>query len=116
MGYSIRTDCLGSDMNASQLDRVIEIYVKTPQQNTFGEITYVDSLLAQVSAQVLPINGKETFLAAQVVPEPVLRILIRYRSDVDTTAKVHYESKVYDIAHVSEIGRRDGLQLLVKLP
>lgn len=103
-------------MNSAKLDRRISIYQPIKTQNSYGEITYADSLLAVVYAQVVPIGGRETFFAAQLVPEATFKIVIRYRSDIDTTCKVEFESKRYDIAYLAEIGRREGLELLVKFP
>jgi SPP1 family predicted phage head-tail adaptor len=103
-------------MDAAKLDRRIGIYTRVPTQNSYGEMTYVDSLLATVSAQVVPIGGKETFMASQVVPQAQFKIVIRYRADISVLNKVMFESKMYDVAYVMEIGRREGLELLVVTP
>lgn len=103
-------------MNAAKLDRRIQLYQSIQTQNSWGETIYVDSLVDTLYAKVLPVGGRETFFAAQMVPEAVFRITIRYRSDLDTTYKIGFDSKMYDIAYVAEIGRREGLDLLVKFP
>ncbi len=103
-------------MNSAKLDRRVSIYRPVKTQTSYGEITYADSLLGVVYAQVVPIGGRETFMASQMVPEAKFKILIRYRSDLDTTHKVEFAGQLYDIAYLAEIGRRDGLELWVKLP
>jgi SPP1 family predicted phage head-tail adaptor len=103
-------------MNAAKLDRRISIYRPIKTQNSYGEITYADSLLAVVYAQVVPIGGRETFMASQIVPEAKFKIVIRYRSDLLTSDKIVFDGTAYDIAHIAEIGRREGLEVLVKFP
>ena len=103
-------------MNSAKLDRRVSIYRPVKTQTSYGEITYADSLLGVVYAQVVPIGGRETFMASQMVPEAKFKILIRYRSDLDTTHKLEYDSQMFDIAYIAEIGRKEGLELWVKLP
>ena len=55
-------------------------------------------------------------MASQIVPEAKFKIVIRYRNDFDTSYKVVFNSTEYDIAHIAEIGRQDGLEILVKFP
>jgi SPP1 family predicted phage head-tail adaptor len=46
----------------------------------------------------------------------LVRFWIRHRSDVVGTDRIVYEGVAYDIQHIAEIGRREGLDILVKLP
>jgi SPP1 family predicted phage head-tail adaptor len=55
-------------------------------------------------------------MASQIVPEAKFKILIRYRNDINPSYKVIYDSVEYDIAHIAEIGRKEGLEVLVKFP
>jgi SPP1 family predicted phage head-tail adaptor len=103
-------------MDTHMLDRRIEILGPVSEQNDLGEVQSTDALLATVSAQVIPIGGRETFMASQMVPEAVFKIRIRYRSAISPLNKVRFEGTTYDVAHVAEIGRRQGLELLVKFP
>ena len=103
-------------MQPAKMDRRISIVRRAQSQNEYGEIIFSDVLLATVWANVTPIGGKETFMASQIVPEAKFKILIRYRNDFDTSYKVIFNSTEYDIAHIAEIGRKDGLEILVKFP
>jgi SPP1 family predicted phage head-tail adaptor len=103
-------------MDTEKLDRRIDILRPVASQNELGEVQYQYVLDARVSAQVLPIGGRETFMASQIVPEALFKIRIRYRRAITPAHKVVYQSATYDIAHIAEIGRRQGLELLVKFP
>lgn len=103
-------------MDIRTFDRRIQFLVETPTQNSYGELVYQDSIVATVWAEVMPIGGRETFMASQIVPEAKFKIRTRYRSDLTTKHKVKFQSEIYDIAYIAEIGRRDGLELIVKTP
>jgi SPP1 family predicted phage head-tail adaptor len=103
-------------LRSEKLDRQIEIRSKVATQNGYGEVIYSDTLVATVSAQITPIGGRETYQIVQIMPEADYRIVIRWRSDVTLTQKVVFGGVTYDIGHIAELGRRQGLELLVKLP
>ena len=103
-------------MQSAKMDRYISLIKRNPSRNEYGEVTYTDTVIANVWANITPIGGRETFMASQIVPEAKWKILIRYRSDLDSTYKVLYNETEYDIAYLAEIGRREGLELWVKLP
>ena len=103
-------------MKAGKLDRKIKIESRVETQNDYGEAVISYVLLAEVWAEVLPLSGREFFTAAQTVPEVQLKIRIRYRTDVNETCRIVYNNVNYDIAYISEIKRREGLELVVKKP
>lgn len=103
-------------MKAGKLDRRITISVKSATRDSYGAEIIGWSTLATVWAEVLPISGREFFVAAQFVPEAQLKMRIRFREDFDETAKITYDNVEYDILYIAEIGRQDGLEILVKKP
>lgn len=103
-------------MKAGKLDRRITISVKTATRDTYGAEIIGWSTLATVWAEILPLSGREFFVASQFVPEAELKIRIRFREDFDETAKISYNNTDYDILHIAEIGRQDGLEIIVKKP
>ena len=103
-------------MKSGKLDSKITISVKAATRDSFGAEIIGYTVLANVWAEVLPISGREFFVAAQFVPEAQLKIRIRYREDFDETAKITYKSTDYDILYIAEIGRQDGLEIMVKKP
>ena len=103
-------------MNAGKFDRKIRIETRTETQNVFGEAVIGYSLFAEVWAEVKPLSGREFFISAQFVPEAQLKIRIRYLSGVDEKCRIVYEGTNYDILHIAELGRREGLEIVVKKP
>lgn len=103
-------------MKAGKLDRRVAISVKSATRDSYGAEIIGWSLLATVWAEVLPLSGREFFVASQFVPEAELKIRMRYREDFDETAKITYNNIDYDILHIAEIGRQDGLEVIVKKP
>jgi SPP1 family predicted phage head-tail adaptor len=103
-------------MRSEKMDRMISLIRRNQSRNSYGEVIYSDSVIANVYANVTPVGGRETFMASQMVPEAKYKMLIRYRSDLDTSCKIVFETVEYDIAFIGEISRRDGLEIWVKLP
>lgn len=103
-------------MKSGKLDRRITIQSRIETQNSFGEAVISYGTLAQVWAEVLPLSGRELFTAAQTFPEAQLKVRIRYRADVTEKNRILHDGISYDIIHIAEIGRREGLEMLVKKP
>lgn len=105
-------------MRAGRLDRSITIQQKTVTRTTLGDETESWADLATVWSEVIPMSGREYFnaQAQQVVVEEQLRFRIRYFAAAasDTELRISYNSKVYDITHIAEMGRRVGLELVGK--
>ena len=103
-------------MKAGKLDRRIQIKVKTSTRDSFGAEIISYSLLATVWAEKLTVTGREFFAASQFIPEATVKFRIRFREDFDETALITYDGVDYDIIYMAEIGRADGVELLVKKP
>jgi SPP1 family predicted phage head-tail adaptor len=103
-------------MKAGSLDRRITIQQPTETQNSFGEIVVSFSNFAEVWAEVIPLSGRELITAGQVLPEATLRITIRWLAGINEKFRILYEGVAYDIQHIAELKRREGLQITVKRP
>lgn len=103
-------------MKSGKLDRRITIQSRVETPNSIGEVVISYATFAQVWAEVVPLRGREYFTAAQTVPEAQLRIRIRYMTGVTEKHRIVYEGVNYDILHIAEIGRKEGLEIMVKKP
>lgn len=103
-------------MKAGKLDTRIQIKVKTSTRDSFGAEIITYTLLATVWAEKVPVTGREYFAASQFIPEATVKFRIRFREDFDETAIITYDGIDYDILYMAEIGRADGVELLVKKP
>lgn len=103
-------------MMAGKLDRRVLIEAPTFSNDSIGASTTTWATLATVWARVEHLAGKELYAAKQIIPTADLKITIRYRSDITEKMRVTHDGVVYGIQHIAEIGRRDGLAILVQRP
>ncbi len=101
-------------MRAGRLDRTITIRSITETPDGFGGITRTETVLGTVPAEKTDLTGREYFAAAQVNAEITTRFTIRYGLTVTPLHRITCDGRDYDILHVAEIGRREGLQIMAK--
>lgn len=104
-------------MRSGELDRTIVIQAKTSTPDSYGQpietwakIHPTDS----ISAGVTPANGlsygnSENFNFDQRVGYMTNVFRIRYLEGVTDLNRILYNSRVFDIIQVNEVGRREGL-------
>lgn len=102
-------------MKAGQLDRLITIEQPVDVQGVAGGATETWSTFQQVWSQVLPLRGREYFAAQQVNAEVDATFRIRWIAGVTPKMRIDYGGVKYDIQHIAEIGRREGLDLLARV-
>ena len=98
-----------------RMDRQITFEVNTPTPSATGQ--EVDAWAALASnatawAEKVDLSGKEFFAARQINAEISAEFRIRYRSDVTRKMRINYGGALYDIHHIAEMGRREGLRIL----
>ena len=102
-------------MRAGELDRLIVIETPTEGQDDYGGRALTWVTFATVWAKVTPTRGRETVAADQVVAQADTVFRIYWLSGLTTKMRVSYDGQLYDIAHLAEIGRREGLDLMATL-
>lgn len=102
-------------MRPGQLDRRITIEHHTTIQSDSGAPikTWV-ALVSNEPAQVRPVGGGERFRGAHIVAEATTSFVIRHRTGLDETMRIQFDGDAYEIVHISEIGRREGLVIQAK--
>lgn len=71
------------------------------------------SVVATVRMGIEPVSGKESIAAAVNQADQVVRIVMRYRSDVTPQMRIHALGLYYDIKEVINPGNRNrSLELL----
>lgn len=93
-------------MKIGQLDQQVDLYSHTVL-NDFGDVIDSYSLVATVWARVLTQAGSEAFEAARVNAKRTIRVLIRYRTDVNATWKLSWAGDDYYVTAVDRSNRRD---------
>ena len=102
-------------MLPGRLDRRIVIQVNTPPQNGYGESVPAWTVLATVWAQVIPVSGREAVTGGAIIAEADTTFRIRWRDGILPTHRISYGSNLYDIRHIAEIGRREGIDIVAKM-
>jgi SPP1 family predicted phage head-tail adaptor len=103
-------------LDAGQFDRRVVILERVETQNAVGEVVLSYVPFKTVWAHVKPTTGRELFTANQTLAQASLRVFIRYMENITEKHKVEHEGVQYDINHIAEYGRRDGLELVVSKP
>lgn len=102
-------------MRAGKLDRRVIFQTKTEIKNSYGEKAVTSWANTFTTwANVLELKGKESFEASQIVQKADIRLKIRYRTNVDEEMRFAYNGKHYNIYSISELGRKDGLEIFGK--
>lgn len=96
-------------MNIGSLDRYVAIQSASESTNAYGERVGSFSTLASVWARIIDNPGNEKLEANQEQSINKVDFIIRYRSDVDETMQISYDSKTYKIQNIREIGRNNHL-------
>lgn len=101
-------------MQAGNLDRRITLQRATVTRDEYNAEVSTWATLATVAASYEPIKDGERFRAGERAADMSTRFQVRYSSDVSgLTAedRLIFEGRTYEIEHVKEIGRREGLEL-----
>jgi SPP1 family predicted phage head-tail adaptor len=100
-------------MRAGKLDRRITLQSRaTSKSATTGAVSEVFADLVSVWAERQDLRGREFIAARQVNADVTTRFRIRWRSGITELHRIVDGAAVFDIAHVAEIGRRQGLEIL----
>lgn len=99
-------------MRIGSLDRRITIQQPTRDADSFGghDTTWTD--LAEIWAAIVKREVSEQHEAEQEYATRSLTFRIRYRADVTEKMRVSYNSLLFDIRGLVEIGRREGLDII----
>lgn len=94
-------------MQTGKLDERIELLSLT-EVNSGGELTRTYVSQGTVFAHVKTQHGWEAMEAARTNARQTIRVLLRYRADVDIKWKIIWESQEYNITAIDRSMKRDG--------
>ena len=101
-------------LSAGKLDRKIILQRFTTTVDAYNEPVLTWATLATRSASYEPISDGERFRAGETAANASARFVIRWSSAVATLNpkdRLQYEGETWQILHVKELGRREGLEL-----
>lgn len=94
-------------MQIGRLEHQI-LFQKPTSQNKSGQISTVWVDDGTVWATVTSQRGDEAFEAARTNASETVRVLMRYRPDIDTTFRFVWEGQTYYVTLVDRSKRRQG--------
>lgn len=100
-------------MRSGDLRHRLTIEQPTTAADALGQPIQTWTPYATVFGSLLPLSGRERFLAAQTVAETTHRARIRYLSGVTAKMRVAFAGKVYQITYVADDNR--GRELVLDL-
>lgn len=98
-------------MRAGRLNRRITIQTPTEVQDDHGQPIPSWATFRTVWAEVKQQPGKESFDADQVVAETNTIFRIRYLTGLTRKMRISYNSDLYDIHSIAEIGFKEGHEI-----
>jgi SPP1 family predicted phage head-tail adaptor len=100
-------------ISAGKRDRRVTILRRQETRGPAGDVVVTYAQRCRVWAALSGWKGREAYASQQDIPAWELRASILFRQDVSASDKVEVDGKRYDIVHVAEVGRREGLDLLL---
>ena len=100
-------------MRAGRLRHRLALQSKTSTRDSYGAAVIGWTLVDTVWGAIEPLSGREYFSHEQVQAEAKVRIVIRYRSGVDTTWRVSHGGKFYDVLDVLNENTRNRMLTLM---
>lgn len=104
-------------MRHSKMDRRLTFQQLTEVQSATGYAAPSWADLGSnptVWCQVIQQNGREFTEGDKVNAEIVTIFKVRYRSDITDKMRIVYAGRHFDIFHIKELGRREGLEITAK--
>lgn len=95
-------------MRGGQLDQRVGLYRLIKSRDVAGGPVSTPQHVADVSADVRGQRGDKSFEAAQSAASRTVKILLRWRDDVETDWVVRWNGDDFDIVDVDRSLRRDG--------
>jgi SPP1 family predicted phage head-tail adaptor len=96
-------------------DRRITVLVAVTTRGPSRDVVtnYVPRFIKPLHAGVAGATGRERMAAGQNTAPWELKVSVLYNSTISRNDRIEYNGERYDIVGMSEIGRREGLELLV---
>lgn len=102
-------------MRSGPRDRHIEIQFEDVSKDEFQAEVKTWKKLHECWARLVPVKGEERLKTQAVIGRQILTFSTLWLPGVNQRCRVIYDNETYDIFDYSEIGRREGMQLICLL-
>jgi SPP1 family predicted phage head-tail adaptor len=99
-------------MRAGRLDRRIVIEQPVYAQGADGQAVKTWLFFAEVCAEKRDTAGREFIAADRETAALTTTFRLRWLSGVSREMRISYGGALFDIQHIAEIGRREGLEIV----
>ncbi|WEJ14222.1 phage head closure protein [Sinorhizobium prairiense] len=98
-------------LNIGKLDRRISIERETETVKPSGSVAKAWATVATVWAEIVQQTASEFLTGFGEAENGTMIFRVRWIPGLTTADRVTYAGKVYDLKEITELGRRDGLEL-----
>ncbi len=102
-------------LESGRRDRQIIIEQGTQVQDSAGEITLTWATWATVWANVRMMQTRDRFTSQAEHSTRVATFFVLYLPGIDEKMRISYEGQYYQIKAISEMGRRQGHEILAEV-
>lgn len=100
---------------AGKFNRPIAILRRVVTVNAHNEEIEGEPTRVETLASVMPAPGTERFQSVEMAASSPMRFVLRYRPDPPTVKdSIEFDGRTYAIASVTEIGTREGWEVLAE--
>ena len=89
-------------MRAGDLRRQITIEAHSDQVDSYGQRLQAWAPVCITWAAIEPLAGRELETAQAVYAEATIRVVMRYRTGIDTSMRVVYQGRLFNILEVRD--------------
>ena len=101
-------------MQSGKLDRRISIQSSTATPNSIGEYVATWTTVLNLWASVEYTDTREKYEGAELLAPNEVTFRTRYNSTINEKMRIIYNGKEYDILHIAEVNRREGLKIIAR--
>lgn len=100
-------------LEAGRLDRRVTVLRPSFTRDAHNELVAGEPVPTERFASVRPAPGTERFQDAETAAAAPMRFVFRWEAElVKVTDSIEHDGRTYAVASVTEIGRREGLEVL----
>jgi len=98
-------------MIGGRLKYKIDVYSRSTARDDYSGFDIDYDLAFTTWADVKYIGGAEEIVNSQIFPSSDIQMYVRYRSDYNEKMRIKFNSEMYDIDFIEEVGWKDGLKI-----
>ena len=94
-------------IESGRLNKRVDLQQATEDRDATGGTTRTWTTIVTRWAAIEPAKGREAYIFGQVESRTIIKIRIRYHADIDTTWRIQFGSKIFNIESLVNSGERN---------